>query len=152
MGWAKAQYIEYLHAQAEQERRKALMAVNPPGLLLKRLQQAKTVHGLTPNVTAPTQPVRMEKKVSATLPNGFSRGASSSGLGAPSDGYDAALGPRQKSDIEPDGCSKKDAAIMRRIRKGRQSFGVDDPWWVVHDKPQQSIARYHSEPSLIIHG
>ena len=69
MGCAKALYIEALHAQAEQERRKARMAVSPPGLLLKRLQQAKTVHGLTPNITAPTQPVSMEKKVSATLPN-----------------------------------------------------------------------------------
>ena len=107
MGSAKALYIEALHAQAEQERTEVGMAVNPPGLLLKRLQQAKTVHGLTPNLTAPTQPVRMAKKVSAALPNGFGRGASSSGLGASSDGYDAAIWPRQESDIESNGCSKK---------------------------------------------
>ena len=42
--------------------------------------------------------------------------------------------------------AKNDAAAMRRIRKGWQAFGVDEPWWVVHDKPVPLIPRYHSEP------
>ena len=44
--------------------------------------------------------------------------------------------------------AKNDAAVMRRIRKGWQAFGVDDPWWVVHGKPGPPIPRYHSEPIL----
>ena len=43
--------------------------------------------------------------------------------------------------------AKDDAAIMKQIRKGWQAFGVDDPWWVVHDKPVRQMARYNSEPS-----
>ena len=45
MGWAKTLYIEALHAEAEQERRKAGMAVNPPSLFLKRCQQADALLG-----------------------------------------------------------------------------------------------------------
>ena len=44
--------------------------------------------------------------------------------------------------------AKNDAAVMRKIRKGWQAFGVDDPWWVVHDTPVRQMARYHSEPIL----
>ena len=42
--------------------------------------------------------------------------------------------------------ARNDAAIMKQIRKGWQEFGVDDPWWVVHDKPVRQMARYNSEP------
>ena len=38
---------------------------------------------------------------------------------------------------------------MRRIRKGWQQFGVDDPWWVVHSPRRQWIPRFHSEPDLL---
>ena len=41
------------------------------------------------------------------------------------------------------------AAVKRNIRKGWQRFGVDDPWWVVHEKPVRSIARYNSDSVLI---
>ena len=72
MGWAKTLYIEALHAEAKQERTLAGMAVNPPGLFLKRLQQAKTMHGIDSQNAAPNQPVRMGKKVQAIVPNRFS--------------------------------------------------------------------------------
>ena len=45
---------------------------------------------------------------------------------------------------------KNDAAVMRRIRNGWKLFGVEDPWWVVHDQPVPTLARYHSEPSLCV--
>ena len=41
-----------------------------------------------------------------------------------------------------------DAAIMRKIRKGWELFGVDDPWWVVHSEPVRQMARDNSEPIL----
>ena len=41
--------------------------------------------------------------------------------------------------------AKNDAAVMRRIRKGWQAFGVNDPWWVVHDTPVRPMARYNSD-------
>ena len=44
--------------------------------------------------------------------------------------------------------ARDDAANMKRIRKGWQEFGVDDPWWVVHDAPVRQMARYNSEPLL----
>ena len=44
--------------------------------------------------------------------------------------------------------AKNDAALMRRIRKGWQAFGVEDCWWVVHDTPARSMARYNSEPII----
>ena len=44
--------------------------------------------------------------------------------------------------------AKNDAALMRKIRKGWQQFGVEDCWWVVHDTPVPQLARYHSEPSI----
>ena len=44
--------------------------------------------------------------------------------------------------------AKNDAALMRRIRKGWQAFGYEDCWWVVHDTPVPTLARYHSEPIL----
>ena len=42
----------------------------------------------------------------------------------------------------------QEAVGMRRIRKGWQQFGVDDPWWVVHEPRREWIPRYHSEPAL----
>ena len=44
--------------------------------------------------------------------------------------------------------AKNDAALMRKIRKGWQEYGYEDCWWVVHDKPERQMARYHSEPVL----
>ena len=44
--------------------------------------------------------------------------------------------------------AKNDAALMRKIRKGWQQFGVEDCWWVVHDTPVPQLARYNSEPEL----
>ena len=44
--------------------------------------------------------------------------------------------------------ARNDAAIMRKIRKGWQEYGYEDCWWVVHDTPVRSIARYNSEPNI----
>ena len=45
--------------------------------------------------------------------------------------------------------ARNDAALMRRIRKCWQEYGYEDCWWVVHDKPERQMARYHSEPTLV---
>ena len=38
---------------------------------------------------------------------------------------------------------------QRRLRKGWQQYGVDDPWWVVHDLPKEPwLPRYNSAPTL----
>ena len=89
MGWAKALYIDSLYAQEEQERRKAGMAVNSGSLMLKRCRQAQKVHGNDPAHDAPTDAVRMDKKVRTALQNEFCSGARSSGLGASDDGNDS---------------------------------------------------------------
>ena len=44
--------------------------------------------------------------------------------------------------------ARDDAALMRRIQKGWQQFGVTDPWWVVHDNCNAQLPRYNSEPIL----
>ena len=44
--------------------------------------------------------------------------------------------------------ARNDAAIMRKIQKGWQQYGFEDPWWVVHHKPEKQLPRYHSEPIL----
>ena len=46
--------------------------------------------------------------------------------------------------------ARNDAAIMRKIQKGWQAFGYEDCWWVVHDKPEKQMARYHSEPIFVL--
>ena len=86
MGWAKALYIDSLYAQAEQERRKAGMAVNSGSLMLKRCRQAQKVHGNDPSHDATALPVRMGKKVRATVQDGFCSGARGSGVGSSDDG------------------------------------------------------------------
>ena len=107
MGWAKTLCIEALHAEAKQERRKAGNAVNPRGLMLKRFQQAKTVHGINPQMAPPNEPDRIRKKVQAIVPNRFSGGASSSGLGSSTDGTNATFREGQKHDTESDGHCKE---------------------------------------------
>ena len=107
MGWAKTLYIEALHAEAKQERTSTGMAVNPPGLFLKRLQQAKTVHGIDSQNASPNQPVRMGKKMPAIVPNRFSGGSSSSGLGLTTNGNITSARERQNYDIKSDGQCKQ---------------------------------------------
>ena len=107
MGWAKTLYIEALHAEAKQERRKAGMAVNPPGLMLKRFEQAQKMHGIDSQNASPNQPVRFRKKMQPIVQNRFSGGSSSSGMGPSTDGNNATIGERQKHDIESDGHCKE---------------------------------------------
>ena len=54
-------YAYRLALDAEQERTEGRMAVNPPGLFLKRCQQAQAVHGNDSSPTSPAEPVRMGK-------------------------------------------------------------------------------------------
>ena len=70
-----------VHVQAEQERRTAGMAVNSGSLMLKRCRQAQTMHGYDFALTPSTFPVRMGKKVRATVQDGFCSGARGSGGG-----------------------------------------------------------------------
>ena len=42
----------------------------------------------------------------------------------------------------------EDCCVSRKLRKGWQQFGVDDPWRVVHDPPKEWLPRYSSEPVL----
>jgi hypothetical protein len=58
----------------------------------------------------------------------------------PGEGRDFFLGEMYKCE--------EDANLMTRIKKGWSQYNVDDPWWVVHQKPEQQIARYNSEPIL----
>ena len=88
MGWGKALYIDSLYAQAEQERRKAGMAVNSGSLMLKRCRQAQEMYGYDFALTPSTFPVRMDKKVRTTVQDGFDSRARSSGLGSSDDGND----------------------------------------------------------------
>ena len=86
MGWAKALYIDSLYAQAEQERRKAGMAVNSGSLMLKRCREAQKMYGNDPPIDAPAYAVRMGKKVLTTVQDGFGGRPGSSGLGSSDDG------------------------------------------------------------------
>ncbi len=57
-------------------------------------------------------------------------------------------GPDRRFFLEQMDSARNDAALMRKVRKGWQTFGVDDPWWVVHQPPLRQLARYNSEPML----
>ena len=107
MGWAKTLYIEALHAEAKQERRKAGMAVNPPGVMLKRFQQAKEMHGTDSQITPTNDSTRMAEEVLPTVSHRFGGRSSSSGLGSSTDRNNATFREGQKHDIEPDGHCKK---------------------------------------------
>ena len=102
MGWAKTLYID-----AELERGKAGMAVNPPGLMLKRFQQAKTMHGVNSQNTPPNDSSTMAEEVPPTVLHRFGGRSSSSGLGSSTDGNNATVRERQKQDIESDGLGKE---------------------------------------------
>ena len=107
MGWAKTIYIEALHAEAKQERRKAGMAVNPPGLMLKRFQQAKKMHGTHSQVGGSNDSTPMAEEVPPTVLHRFGGRSSSSGLGSSTDGNNATVRERQKFDTERDGQSEE---------------------------------------------
>ena len=124
------------------------MAVNPPGLMLKRFQQAKKMHGTDSRITSSNDSTPMAEEVPPTVLHRFG--------GRPTA---VAWGLQQMATMQPSGkdrnmilnqmdLAKNDEAIMRRIRKGWQAFGVDDPWWVVHDTPVRPMARYNSEPII----
>ena len=42
----------------------------------------------------------------------------------------------------------EECCTMRRLRKGWQQFGVDDPWLVVHPPNDPWLPRYRSESTL----
>ena len=107
MGWAKALYIDSLYAEEEQERRKAGMAVNPPGLMLKRFQQAKKMHGTHSQVGGSNDSTPMAEEVPPTVLHRFGGRSSSSGLGSSTDGNNATVRERQKFDTERDGQSEE---------------------------------------------
>ena len=82
-------------------------------------------------------------------------------------GLDSILGPqavawglRTMGDITPPGEDRRfyltqadqaldDAARMKKIAKGWQAFG-EHPWWVVHGKPEKTLARYNSDSILLV--
>ena len=103
MGGAKALYIDSLYAQAEQERRKAGMAVNSGSLMLKRCREAQKMHGNDTPPDAPTPPVRMGKKVRPTVQDGFGGRPGSSGMGSRDDGNDSPPGQGQSDDSGTNG-------------------------------------------------
>ena len=107
MGWAKALYIDSLYAQEEQERRKAGMAVNSGSLMLKRCREAQKMHGNDSAPHAPTDAVRMDKKVRATVQDGFCGRPGSSGLGSSNDGNDTPTREGQNNNTGTDGHCEK---------------------------------------------
>ena len=96
-----------VHAQAEQERRTAGMAVNSGSLMLKRCRQAQKVHGNDPSHDATALPVRMGKKVRATVQDGFSGRPGSSGVGSSDDGNNTSPREGQENNIGTDGQCEK---------------------------------------------
>ena len=49
--------------------------------------------------------------------------------------------------------AKTFAHVMRKIRKGWEGFGVDDPMHIIYDIRSPVLARYNSEPILTVrHG
>ena len=107
MGWAKALYIDSLYAKAEQERTRTGMAVNSGSLMLKRCREAQKMHGNDSAHHAPDLPVRMDKKVRATVQDGFCGRAGSSGLGSSNDGNDTPSRERQNNNTGTDGHCEK---------------------------------------------
>ena len=96
-----------VHAQAEQERRTAGMAVNSGSLMLKRCRQAQKVHGNDPSHDAPALPVRMGKKVRATVQDGFSGRPGSSGVGSSDDGNNTSPREGQENNTGTNGQCEK---------------------------------------------
>ena len=45
--------------------------------------------------------------------------------------------------------ARDDAHRMKKIQKGWDAWGRH-PWWVVHDKPEKTLARYNSDSMLEI--
>ena len=43
----------------------------------------------------------------------------------------------------------EECCTMRRLRKGWQQFGVNDPWLVVHPPREPWLPRYSSAPALL---
>ena len=96
-----------VHAQAEQERRTAGMAVNSGSLMLKRCRQAQKVHGNDPSHDASTFSVRMGKKVLTTVQDGFCSGARGSGLGPSDDGNNTSPREGQENNTGTNGQCEK---------------------------------------------
>ena len=90
-----------------EERREIGMAVNPPGLMLKRFQQAKKMHGTDSQVGGSNESTPMAEEVPATVLHRFGGRPSSSGMGSSTDGNNATVGERQKFNTERDGQSKE---------------------------------------------
>ena len=107
MGWAKALYIDSLYAQAEQERRKTGMAVNSGSLMLKRCREAQKMYGNDHAPYAPTDAVRMGKKVRTAVQDEFCSGARSSGMGSSDDGNDSPSREGQENNTGADGQCEK---------------------------------------------
>ena len=107
MGWAKALYIDSLYAQEEQERQRTGMAVNSGSLMLKRCREAQKMHGHDSPPHAPSDAVRMDKKVRAAVQDGFCSGAGSSGLGTSNGGNDTPPREGQEDNTGSDGQSEK---------------------------------------------
>ena len=107
MGWAKALYIDSLYAKAEQERTRTGMAVNSGSLMLKRCREAQKMHGNDHAPYAPTDAVRMDKKVRTTVQDGFRGRPGSSGLGSSNDGNDTPTREGQNNNTGTDGHCEK---------------------------------------------
>ena len=93
MGWAKT-------CRSETSTEKTGMAVNPPGLMLKRFQQAKKMHGGDPQIASSYDSTPMAEEVPPTVLHRFGGRPSSSGLGSSTDGNNATVRERQKFDFK----------------------------------------------------
>ncbi len=56
------------------------------------------------------------------------------------------LGIERNAVLEQMDNAKSAAHVMRKIRKGWQGFGVDDPMHIIYDIRTPVLARYSSEP------
>ena len=123
------------------------MVVNSGSTFLKRCQQAKEMHG---HDTPPeVEPEGIPKEDATAVRHGLSGGPRSNCMGLAGHGHFKRAGSPANFLLEQMDNARNDAALMKRIRKGWQTYGTD-PWWAVHDIRTPQIARYNSEPIMSV--
>ena len=109
------------------------MAVNSGSRMLQRCKQAKKCMAIILRLLPQLSPGEWERRCKQLYRTDQVEGPEAIAWGLKLMAEQMPAGAARIRCLNEMDKARNDAAVMRKIRRGWKLFGVDDPWWAVHD-------------------
>ena len=123
------------------------MVVNSASRFLQRCKAAQAMHGTASAATSQNYSETIRATDQTIVHDAPSRGSSSNCMGSEDHGRN--MPTRKGSDVLLDrgGQGTGRRCADEKVMNGWSAWG-EHPWWIVHDKPEKTMARYNSDSML----